>query len=90
MKHFSITVTGTAAPTTTTAPQSNTTKIASLAVVAPKESFTNTPFDMTVSVMNSAGQVITGYTGTVYLGTNNLEADVLFPMKSYTFTTTDK
>lgn len=89
MKPFSITVTGTTTPTTTTT-QSSATKIASISVTAPKEAFTNTPFDVTVSIMNSAGQVITDYMGTIYLGTNNLEVDVLFPLKSYTFTAADK
>lgn len=41
--------------------------IASISVTVPTESPINTPFDMTVSILNSAGQVITDYTGTIYL-----------------------
>ena len=68
----------------------NSQKITAINVAAPKDIVRNTPFDMTVSVINSAGQVITNYTGTIYFGTNNLEADVGFPLRSYTFTTADK
>jgi len=88
MKPFIITVTG--ASTTPVATTESSTKIAAINVTAPKESLTLTPFDMTVSIVNSAGQVIPSYTGTVYLGTNNLEADVIFPVRSYTFTAADK
>ncbi len=47
---------------------------------------------MTVSAMNSAGKVITNYTGTIYFDTNNIAADVVFPntKKAYTFTAADK
>lgn len=41
--------------------------VASIGVTVPTESSINTPFDMTVSILNSAGQVITDYTGTIYL-----------------------
>lgn len=87
VKPFIITVAGSSTPTMA---QSTTSKIASISVSAPKESFTNTPLDMTVAIMNSTGQVITDYTGTIYLGTNNLEVDILFPSRSHTFTAADK
>ncbi len=61
---FSITVTD-IAPTPTQVQATKT--VASISVTAPAESPVNTPFDMTVSILNSAGQVITDYTGTIYL-----------------------
>jgi len=70
----------------------NATLLADFVVAAPLENKINTPFEMTVSAVNSAGQVLTNYTGTIYFSTNNLESDVLFPngKKSYTFTSADK
>jgi hypothetical protein len=66
------------------------TQIKAITVTAPKDIATNTAFDMTVSIVNSTGAVIPNYTGTIYFGANNLEADIVFPMKSYTFTEADK
>jgi len=68
------------------------TQVADFVVTIPKDTKINTPFDITVSAVNSAGQVITNYTGTIYFGTNNLLVDVIFPnaKKEYTFTTADK
>lgn len=67
-------------------------QVADFTVTIPKEAKVNTPFTFTVSPVNSAGQVITNYTGMIYFGTNNLTADVTFPnaKAEYTFTTADK
>lgn len=43
-----------------------TKTISSINVTAPTESVINTPFDITVTIINSAGQVLTDYTGTIY------------------------
>jgi hypothetical protein len=88
VKPFFITVVG--PPVTLVTTPDTSQKITAISVTAPKDAVINAPFDMTVSIMNSAGQVITNYTGTIYFGTNNLEVDVVFPLKSYTFTTADK
>lgn len=87
VKPFFITVTDIAP---TPAQIQATKTISSINVTAPTESVINTPFDITVTIINSAGQVLTDYTGTIYFWTNNLEVDVLFPTKSYTFTAADK
>lgn len=70
----------------------NATTVADFVVSAPLETKINTPFEMTVTVVNSAGQTLKNYTGTIYFDTNNLEADVLYPngKTAYTFTTTDQ
>jgi hypothetical protein len=70
----------------------NATLLADFVVAAPLDTKLNTPFEMTVSAVNSAGQILTNYTGTIYFSTNNLESDVLFPngKTSYTFTSADK
>ena len=70
----------------------NTNQVADFVVAVPQTVTKNTPFTMTVSAMNSAGKVITNYTGTIYFDTNNIAADVVFPntKKSYTFTAADK
>lgn len=67
-------------------------QVADFTVTIPKEAKVNTPFSITVSPVNSAGQVITNYTGRIYFGTNNLPADVTFPnaKAEYTFTAADK
>ncbi len=88
MKPFFITVVG--PPVTLVTTPDTSQKITAISVTAPKDAVINAPFDMTVSIMNNAGQVITNYTGTIYFGTNNLEVDVVFPLKSYTFTAADK
>lgn len=70
----------------------NASQVADFVISAPAEVKINTPFDITVSAVNSAGQVLTNYLGTIYFDTNNLESDVIFPntQQSYTFTTADK
>lgn len=70
----------------------NATQLADFVISAPAEVKINTPFDFTVSAVNSAGQVLTNYLGTIYFDTNNLESDVIFPntQQSYTFTAADK
>lgn len=70
----------------------NATQLADFVISTPVEVKINTPFDFTVSAVNSAGQVLTNYLGTIYFDTNNLESDVTFPntQQSYTFTTADK
>lgn len=70
----------------------NATQLADFVISAPAEVKINTPFDFTVSAVNSAGQVLTNYLGTIYFDTNNLESDVTFPntQQSYTFTAADK
>lgn len=70
----------------------NAAILADFIVSAPLETKINTAFAMTVTAVNSAGQTLKNYTGTVYLGTNNLESDVLFPngKTAYTFTTNDQ
>lgn len=70
----------------------NATQVADFVISAPVEAKINTPFDITVSAVNSAGQILTNYLGTIYFDTNNLESDVIFPntQQSYTFTAADK
>lgn len=70
----------------------NATQLADFVISTPIEVKTNTPFDFTVSAVNSAGQILTNYVGTIYFDTNNLESDVTFPntQQAYTFTASDK
>jgi hypothetical protein len=86
-----ITITATDGYVSTVTTQ-NATQVADFVISAPAEVKINTSFDVTVSAVNSAGQVLTNYLGTIYFDTNNLESDVMFPntQQSYTFTAADK
>jgi hypothetical protein len=66
----------------------NATQLADFVISTAAEVKINTPFDFTVSAVNSAGQILTNYLGTIYFDTNNLESDVTFPntQQAYTFT----
>lgn len=66
--------------------------MADFVISTPAEVKTNTAFDFTVSAVNSAGQILPNYLGTIYFDTNNLESDIIFPntQQAYTFTAADK
>ncbi|MCB9806318.1 hypothetical protein H6768_00120 [Candidatus Peribacteria bacterium] len=57
----------------------NANQVADFVVTLPKDVKINTPFDISVTAVNSAGQTITNYIGTIYFTTNNILSDVVFP-----------
>jgi hypothetical protein len=67
-------------------PTTTDTTAAHLTIAAPSTAAAGTPFTVTVSATDSAGNVATGYTGTVHLLSNDTQADL---PDSYTFTAAD-
>lgn len=71
LKTFTITATEPVVPAST--------QLSDITVSAPKDVVTNTPFSITVTAMNSSGQTMTNYVGTIYFGTTGIAGNVEFP-----------
>jgi hypothetical protein len=57
-------------------------------ITAPATAVSGTPFDITVTALDSSGNIDTGYQGTVTLSTTDPDSGVVLPA-DYTFTTGD-
>lgn len=68
----------------------NAAALGGLVVTVPKDVIPNVPFSVTVTAVNSAGQTLPDYLGTVYFELEGADGNILVAPTSYTFERKDR